>query len=204
MAIVGLASVAAVAVAAAPAQASHIDELGINITVFSSDGAGNFVLRYDEYFGSDGAAWNGSNWSGFGHPYFTGISISIASGPGSLSGSTTVSATFEGLVNSLGNNTAGFGVGQFNTQFVNGTSDAALFTDFMNFSISGFDNTATYLVNVTANDCCFVNTGGGPSFNGQLQFDPSIVVTVPESATLGLFGLGVLGLGLASRRRKVA
>jgi len=195
-----------VAFGAHAAQASHIDELGIRITVASSDGLGNFTLRYEEFFGSDGASWNGTNWSGFGHPYNTSFNIALTSGPGTLSptGFIPVSASFAGLVNSAGIPTPGFGVGQFTTQFVNGLSDAAVFEQLLNFTITGFDSSQTYLVDVSANDCCFVSGNGGPSFDGQLQFDPRVVVgQVPEPASMAIWGLGsVTAMAFGWRRRR--
>lgn len=184
------------------AQASHIDELFVNITADSSDGAGNFILRYDQYLGSDGSGWTGSAWSGWGATYSTSIGISLTSGPGSLSGSTAVNAVFQGLVDSSGAATAGFGASQFNMQFVNDSTDASLWTDYLSFSIAGFDSSATYLVNVTANDCCVVS-GSTPTFNGTLQFDPRQVFngSVPEPTILALFGFGIAGMGYYRRRK---
>jgi hypothetical protein len=103
------------------AQATHIDELGINISVVSSDGAGNFVLRYDQYFGADSITiWNGSQWGNFGTvgactsaadcDYSTSLTINLDSGPGVLSptGSVPVLPAFQGLVDSTGTHLAGF------------------------------------------------------------------------------------------------
>jgi PEP-CTERM motif-containing protein len=185
------------------ANAAHIDQLGIDISLNSSDGMGNFSVLYREYFGSDGWMWENDNpglWDTT--PARNGpltVTSFLAAGPGILSNPGNFTVLFDGLVDMMGVNTPGFGSGQISTQFVNDLSDAALYSTILNFTITGFDNTMSYLVDITANDCCYVSGGGGPSFSGQLRFDPTQVVNpVPEPSTLIIMLIGVFAL--AGRR----
>lgn len=190
--------------------AAHIDALGIDVSLYSSDGAGNFVLQYDEYFGSDGWMWGGSTWLDSSGGYMTGSyqSGGIANNltiTGATVSTTTPGAdiTFSGLVDALGNETAGFGSGQVNTQYVYDDTEAALYSGLVGYNIFGYDPLLSYTINVIANDCCYVNLSGGPSFNGSLTFDPSVVINpniVPAPATLALMGLGLVGMGFRARR----
>jgi hypothetical protein len=173
------------------ANAAHIDQLGINITLVSSDGNGNFSVLYQEYFGADGWMWGGSSWQS---TYGASISASLATGTGLLSNPGNFTTLFDGLTDLNAIETAGFGVGQVNTHFVNDTSDAARYSAVLDFSITNFDASQSYLVNVSANDCCYVSGSGNTSFDGQLQFDITQVVDVPEPTTLGIMLLGTLGL----------
>lgn len=173
------------------ANAAHIDQLGINITLVSSDGNGNFSVLYQEYFGADGWMWRGSSWD---TTYGASISASLATGTGSLSNPGNFTILFDGITDLNAIETAGFGVGQINTHTVNDTSDAARYSAVLDFSIANFDASQPYLVNVSANDCCYVSGSGTTSFDGQLQFDITQVVDVPEPTTLGIMLLGTLGL----------
>lgn len=190
------------------ASAGHIDELGINVFIYSNDGAGNFVVQYDEYFGSDGWMWSGGAWTATyaGSP----LTYSLDAGPGVLTKTSPDpfdTRAFIGLVDAGATPTAGFGAGQINTQFINDLTDAALYSALVSFSIAGYDPNETYLVSIASNDCCFVVGSGGPNFNSQFQFDPRIIIipgggSVPEPIALGLIGLGLGGLGVARRARR--
>jgi len=169
--------------------AAHIDELGIEITLVSSDGNGSFSVLYEEYFGADGWMWGGSSWQSNASKT---VSASLASGPGTLINPGSFNITFDGITDFNAVETVGFGAGQINTNFINNTSDAARYSSVLNFSIDNFDNTQAYLVNISANDCCYVSGNGGTSFDGQLQFD--ITQTVPEPATLSIMFLGTIAL----------
>jgi len=199
------------------AHATHIDQLGFDVSLFSSNGMGGFSIKFTEYLGSDGSAWGGTNWASF---WTSGaataatavksfpFTATLTTGPGSLSpsGSSSAPLKFQGLVNSVAVPTAGFGTGQFFTQFVNGTSDAAEFSAVVAFTITGFDSSASYQIDVAGSDCCFVSGGGGPSFNEAINFDPSVVVNpnaVPEPSSLALLGIGTLCLiGYRRKRRR--
>jgi len=176
------------------ANAAHIDELGINITLVSSDGNGNFSVLYEEYFGADGWMWEDNNAGLWNSTYGASISASLASGTGTLINPGSFTAIFDGITDLNAIETTGFGTGQISTHFVNDTSDAARYSSTLNFSINGFDKTQEYLVNVSADDCCFVTGSGSTSFDGQLQFDITQVVDVPEPTTFGIMLLGALGI----------
>ena len=129
-------------------------------------------------------AWNAT--------YGATLSSSLFAGTGTLSNPGSFTTSFDGLVDSNAVQTAGFGAGQLNTHFVNGLSDAAVYSAVIYFTITGFDNSQQYIVDIVANDCCYVSGGGGTSFGGQLQFD--ITQTVPEPATLSIMLLGIIAL----------
>jgi hypothetical protein len=171
------------------ANAGHIDQLGINITLVSSDGNGSFSVLYEEYFGADGWMWNGSSWNS---NVTKTVSASLASGTGTIVNPGRFSISFDGITDLNAIETAGFGTSQSNTRFINGTSDAGRYSSILNFSITGFDKSQQYLVDITANDCCYVSGNGSTSFDGQLRFD--ITQTVPEPATMSIMLLGALGL----------
>jgi hypothetical protein len=173
------------------ANAGHIDQLGINITLVNSDGNGNFSVLYEQYFGADGWMYSGSSWQATANK---SVTASLAAGSGILSNPGTFTTTFNGITDLNAVETAGFGTGQIGTQFINNTSDAARYSSILNFSIAGFDNTQQYLVDISADDCCYVSGNGSTSFDGQLRFDITQVITVPEPTTLGIMLLGVLGL----------
>ncbi|SEL20431.1 PEP-CTERM protein-sorting domain-containing protein [Colwellia chukchiensis] len=184
------------------ANAAHIDELGINITLVSSDGNGNFSVLYEEYFGADGWMWGRDNPNLWNADYRASVSASLAQGPGTLSNPGNFFATFDGITDLNANETLGFGTSQINMHFVNDTTDAARYSKILDFTITGFDRTQSYLVDVSANDCCYVVGSGSTSFNGQLQFDITQVVGVPEPTTLGLMLLATFGLFGRQLRKK--
>lgn len=182
-----------------PAMAGHIDQLGIKITLNSSDGNGNFSVKFEEFMGSDGWMWGGSQWQ---NVYTTpGITASIASGPGSINSASSFNLSFMGLVNAAGVATVGFGPGQVFTRYINSLNDAAVYSAIVNFTITGFDNTKQYLVSLSANDCCYVSGGSNVSFDGSLKFDPRQVVTVSAPATFGVMMIAMFGLIVRRMKR---
>lgn len=208
----GLTSVAAaaalvVAGGVQEASASHIDELGYDVSLHSSDGAGNFTIRFREFFGADGGMWTGSTWrsTDLGSPTLT-ATLELGTGTLSPSGTQNVNnLTFDGLVDSMGVQTAGFGTSQVNTQYVNGTSDAAQYSQLFNFSISGFDATNTYKIEIVGNDCCFVSGGSVPQLNQSIIFDPAVVVdpnVIPTPAAAGACLVGLAAMGLRRARKQ--
>lgn len=174
------------------ANAGHIDQLGINITLVSSDGNGSFSVLYQEYFGANGWMWGSDNAGEWDNTYDASLSASLFAGTGTLSNPGSFTTSFDGLVDFNANETAGFGVGQINSNFVNDLTDAAVYSTVVNYTIAGFDNSQQYIVDIVANDCCYVSGGGSTSFDGQLRFD--ITQTVPEPATLSIMLLGTIAL----------
>jgi hypothetical protein len=174
------------------ANAGHIDQLGINISLVSSDGNGSFSVLYQEYFGADGWMWESDNSNEWATTYNASLTASLFAGPGTLSNPGSFTTSFDGIVDSNAVETTGFGAGQLNTHFVNGLSDAAVYSTVVDYTITGFDKSQQYLVDIIADDCCYVASSGSTSFDGQLRFD--ITQTVPEPATMGIMLLGTLAL----------
>jgi len=201
------------------------DSLGINITLYSNDGVGNFTLRVDEYFSSDMRPlefdkvdpatlepWGEGPWSstytgsGLVPVYYGRPFQQIPGGRG------LVTLDFQGIVDSGGNPTTGFGSSQRSELFINDPTDAAQYSRLFNFSITGFDPALSSSVDVEMFDCCYtgdLGVGDGDSAYDFFSFDPSVVVTattpapVPVPAAVWLFASGLVGLiGLGKKSRK--
>jgi hypothetical protein len=185
------------------ASAGHVDQLGMNMSLFSHDGQGNFVIQYDQYMAADGSMWNANTnswYATYAQPRYLDKSIHLSVNQGTTAtGRRALDADFMGLVDSTGAHTAGFGSGQINTQFINDLTDAALYTEYKTFSIQNYDASLTYLVSADISICCIQQAGGGnnsASFAGTFQINPT---TVPIPAAAWLFASGLI---LVARTKK--
>lgn len=139
--------------------------LGINLMLYSSDGLGNFTLRIDEYFTSDmtpsnyeetfgidpttGSPWGGGPWSSIYNEFESGVEpdfyIDNQNPYGHMypykviTGDSDFILNFQGIVDFEGNPTSGFGPSQASELFINDATDAAQYSQLINFSISEFD-----------------------------------------------------------------
>lgn len=189
------------ALSAQSALASHIDpNLGVSVSLYSSDGAGNFTLKIDEYMSAYGELWVGTlGGPGAWDATFSGPNLSFSVAGASTTGPTTGTLNYQGIVDSTG--TVFYSVPS-NTWAVNidgygDTTDAAKYSGLFSYQIAGFDSNQTYSLTATVTDCC---TDVPPpdllSATAQLTFNPAVVevAAVPVPAAVWLFGSGLLGL----------
>jgi hypothetical protein len=204
--------VALLALGSQGALATHIDSQGaysLGVSLYSSDGAGNFTLQVDEYMGAYGALWNGTVDNGIGSNG-TGIwnLTSISPNLGFSITGASVTGPVTGTLNYLGIENAArtsFYSVPNSTWAVNfdsfgGTTDAAKYSALFSYHIANFDPYQAYSLTAAVSDCCD-DVPGFPQqvYTAQTNFNLS---PVPEPTDALLMGAGLLVLLARARKSK--
>ncbi len=198
--------VALLALGSQSALASHIDpNLGIGVSLFSSDGAGNFTLQVNEYMSAYGDLWIGTlGGPGAWDATFSGPNLAFSVTGASITGPATGALNYQGIVDTTG--TTFYNVPAptwaVNIDPYGDTTDAAKYTGLFNYHVTGFNPAQTYSLTATVTDCCEdVPPPTLVSAQSHITFNPS-VATVPIPAAAWLLGSGLLGLiGVARKSR---
>lgn len=188
------------------ALANHISPLGIDVQLYSSDGAGNFQIKIDEYMSSYGALWvgdvSGPGAVGSWDATYSGIPNFVISLSGaSVSGPSTATLNYQGMTDASKSMFSTSST-QWAVNFdVDGfATDAAKYSAIVSYSISGYNPAQAYSITASVNDCCVdVMPPDMPSVHGETSFN---VAAVPVPAAAWLLGSGLLGLiGVARKSR---
>jgi len=190
------------------ALASHIDpNLGVGVSLFSSDGAGNFTLQFDEYMSPYTDAWVGTlGGPGAWDATFSSPNLVFSVTGATITGATTGALNYQGIVDSTG--TIFYNV-PATTWAVNidgngDTTDAAKYSALFSYQITGFDSNLTYSITAAVTDCCAdVPPPDLVSKSAQITFNPS-VSSVPVPGAVWLLGSGLIGmLGFSRKQRNL-
>lgn len=198
--------VALLALGSQSAVANHISPLGLDVQLYSSDGAGNFQIKIDEYMSSYSELWVGDisgpgavgNWDATSSSPNFSISLSGAS----ISGPSTTTLNYLGMADaskSLFSTSASQWANNFDVDGF--ATDAAKYSAIVSYSISGYNSSQAYSITASVNDCCqdapppdLVSAHAQTSFN---------IAAVPVPAATWLLGSGLLGLIGVARRSRV-
>lgn len=197
--------VALLALGSQSALANHISPLGIDVSLYSSDGAGNFQIKIDEYMSSYGALWVGdvSGPGAIGQWDATSISPNflISLSGASTSGPNTATLNYQGMADAS-KSMFSTSPTQWAVNFdVDGfATDAAKYSAIVSYSIAGYNPSQAYSITASVTDCCedvpppdLISAHGATSFN---------IAAVPVPAAAWLLGSGLLGLlGVARKSR---
>lgn len=186
------------------AMASHINSnLGVGVSLFSNDGAGNFTLQVDEYMSPYTEAWVGviggpGAWASmFSSP---NLLFSISGAP--VTGPTTGALAFQGIVDSTG--TTFYNVPAttwaVNVDAYGDTTDAGKYSGLFNYHITGFNSNLSYSLTAKVSDCCAdVPPPTLLSKQAQVSFT---LAPVPEPGVVWMMGAGLLVLIARARKQR--
>jgi len=203
-----------ISLGAQSALANHINpNLGIAVSLYSSDGAGNFTLQVDEYLSPYGDAWVGAiGGPGAWDATFAGPNLAFSVTGATVTGPTTGPLGYQGIENNTG--TTFYSVPSttwaVNIDANGDTTDAAKYTGRFNYHITGYDPAQTYSLTATVSDCCtdvpppdLIAVQSQTTFNPATEVAP--VAAVPVPAAFWLFGSGLYGLfGLNRKAQRLS
>lgn len=198
--------VALLAFCSQSALAIHIDpNLGMDVSLYSSDGAGNFTLKIDEYMSAYGELWVG-DVSGLGavgqwDATSTSPNFLISLIGASTSGPSTATLNYQGIVDS---SKAMFSTSstQWAVNFDGDgwATDAGKYSQLVSYSIAGFNTNQTYSLTATVSDCCAdVPPPDLLSKQAQVSFT---LAPVPEPGVVWMMGAGLLVLLARARKQR--
>lgn len=188
------------------ALANHISPLGIDVSLVSSDNAGNFQIRIDEYMSAYGDLWVGDvdGPGAIGSWVFSSNSpnFSISLSGASFSGPGSATLSYQGMADTS-KTLFSTSSTQWSVNFDGDgwATDAAKYSAIVSYSIAGYNPAQAYSITAAVSDCCedvappdLVSAHGSASFN---------VAAVPVPAAAWLLGSGLLGLIGVARKSSV-
>lgn len=197
---------ALLAVGSQSALANHISPMGIDVSLYSSDNAGNFQIKIDEYMSAYGELWVGD----ISGPGAIGVWASTSSSPNfsislsgaSVSGPGTATLGYQGIADASKSIFSTLSTQWANNfDVVGNATDVAKYSTIVSYSIAGYNPTQAYSITAAVSDCCedvappaLVTAHGSTSFN---------VAAVPVPAAAWLLGSGLLGLIGVARKSRV-
>lgn len=189
------------------ALANHISPLGIDVSLVSSDGAGNFQIKIDEYMSAYGDLWvgdvSGPGAVGQWDATYSGMPNLLVSFSGaSISGASTPTLSYQGMADASKSMFSSSST-QWAVNFDSNdwATDAAKYSVIVSYSISGYNSAQAYSITAAVNDCCVdVMPPDMPSVHGETSFN---VAAVPVPAAAWLLGSGLLGLIGVARKSRV-